>query len=639
MQRFKFSVTSTMKKKDTPCRASEPDKYVYLFASHGLALWEYDCLTGECTFADDYFRLLGLEQAGITFGDTKGFRSFIHPDDLFVFDEAFAQVLAGGASRAFSFRCVSPAGEVVWLEEHFSPYPSGAHVRPEKLLSFTRNITNEQAEKEQNRKINTKYHALLNAMLPNFVFIFNRDFTFYEIILPDGLRLFDDPNDLLGKSARIIYSPEVSELFIKNIRECLGTGELRSIEYHVDLMGKRFYYQAYIVPYEGDKAFALIRDISDRVRRVNDLVAARERAEEADRMKSAFLANMSHEIRTPLNAIVGFSELIAEGEIPEKEKTEFLQIIRTNSDLLLKLIGDILDLARIESGKSVFVYQNVHLVTLLDEVKRVHQLKINPQVEFEVVYPSAGLWLKTDPDRVKQILYNFLSNAIKNTPEGRITLGAEEKGGKLCFFVSDTGRGIPRDKLKVIFERFEKVNSFVQGTGLGLFICTTLAKRLGGNLEVESTLGEGSTFSFNLPYDNPENRFVTASSEELEIPKKVRKNPLILIAENTEAHYAYAQDILRENYEILYATNGQEAVALFSQERPDLVLMSIQLPLMDGLESARRIRSMSSTVPIIGLVSNDFYMEQKEAMENGYNDVIARPYAATKLKEVVLAFL
>lgn len=630
-----------MKNENEPLSSRTPDTcLISLFSAHCIGLWEYDCLTAKLSFINAYFRLLGLAQSGISFSDIEGLKSFIHPADLLVFNNAFAQALSAPSTLVFKYRCVSPSGEIIWLEEHLSTSPSEGSAKPEKILSYTRNITKEQAEEERNRKEREKYHTLLNAMTPNFVFIFNQDFTFHEIILPEGLRLFDDPEELLGQSARIIYSPEVSALFIENINKSLQTGELRNIEYHVELRGSHFYYQAHIVPYGGDKVFALIQDISDRVRRVNDLIAAREQAEEADRMKSAFLANMSHEIRTPLNAIVGFSEIIAENEASsDAEKEEFLGIIRTNNELLLKLVNDILDLSRIESGKSEIVFQSVHVATLLDEVKQVHALKMSPQIRFDVICPSVDLWLKTDPSRVKQILYNFLSNAIKNTPEGTITLGVEDAGGEIRFFVRDTGCGIPSDKLDKIFDRFEKVNSFGQGTGLGLPISGTLSKRLGGSIEVESTLGQGSTFSFYLPRTELEELSIDHFSEELEAKKQVRQRPVILVAENTEEGFSYAQHILLEHYDVVQATTGQEAVSLFLRERPDLVLMSIQLPVIDGLESARRIRELSSHVPIIGLTSSDFYMEQKMAMENGYNDVISRPYSATKLKEVIIALI
>lgn len=490
-------------------------------------------------------------------------------------------------------------------------------------------------EEEQIRKKVEQYDALLQAIAPNFVFVFDRNFIFQDIILPKGLRLFDRPEDLIGTNASCIYDEEVSKNFIQNINECLDTGELKHMEYYIDRGGTRLYYQAHIVPYEGDKGFALIQDISDRVRRVNDLIAAREQAEEADRMKTAFLANMSHEIRTPLNSIVGFSELIATGEASEDQREQFLQVIRTSNELLLKLINDVLDLSRIESGKSEIVQSNLSLLALLEEISLVYESKMKPGVTLKVVYPSEALWVKTDVNRVKQILYNYLSNAVKNTDEGTITLGIEKVDEHYHFFVTDTGRGIPSHRLEKIFDRFEKINEFAQGTGLGLSICYTLAQCLGGSVDVKSTLGKGSTFSLYLPCQKKEEKI----GEEKQSERILRKRPLILIAEDTDDSYFYIEDAFKKEYDILRARDGKEAVSLFEKERPNLVIMNIQLPVMDGLESAQCMRKISLKIPIVGLTSNDFYFDLKKAMDNGYSDVVSKPYSATKLKEVVVALI
>lgn len=486
--------------------------------------------------------------------------------------------------------------------------------------------------------IANEYHSLLRAITPNFIFIFNKDFTFHNIILPEGLRLFDEPENLIGQSAHMIYSPEVSQLFIDNINKSLEFNELRNIEYYIDIQDIRIYYQANIVPFEGDKAFALIQDVSDRVRRVNDLTAARERAEEADRMKTAFLANMSHEIRTPLNAIVGFSEIIAEEDIDKEQKAQYLDIIRTNNELLLKLINDILDLSSIESGKNKIEYKDIRLIALLNELEQMYRIKMKPEIRFEVIYPEDDTRINTDPNGLKQILHNFLSNAIKHTQKGSITLGVISEDDYLKFYVGDTGSGIPQDKLDKIFDRFEKLDTFVQGTGLGLSICSLLGERLGGKIEVKSEVGKGSTFSFAIPH----NAIVRKSFQDSSLPgnkkSKKRKRPLILIAENTKENYDRAKSALETDYDIMFAENGQEVLDLFIQESPDLILMSIQLPVMDGLETSLKIREISANIPIVG-ITNDFYIEQKQAMEHGYSDAIARPYSLTALKEVVVALV
>lgn len=179
---------------------------------------------------------------------------------------------------------------------------------------------------------------------------------------------------------------------------------------------------------------------------------------------------------------------------------EYLEIIQKNSNLLLQLINDILDLSRIESGKSEMHFQQVEIAGLVEEVEKVHQLKMKSNVELKVIRPEGEYWTSTDRNRVMQVLFNFLSNAIKNTEKGSITLGLKHEGPWLKLYVSDTGCGISKEKLPQIFTRFEKLNDFVQGTGLGLSICKSIVERLGGRIEVTSELGQGSVFALYLPY-------------------------------------------------------------------------------------------------------------------------------------------
>jgi signal transduction histidine kinase len=207
----------------------------------------------------------------------------------------------------------------------------------------------------------------------------------------------------------------------------LRDGKLKEIEYPLEVDGSLHYFQARIAPFEGNRVLALIHDIGDRIQRSQELIEAKRRAEDADKMKSVFLANMSHEIRTPLNAIVGFSEIIAVTE-SEEEKMEYLEIIQKNSNLLLQLINDILDLSRIESGKSEMHFQQVEIAGLVEEVEKVHQLKMKSNVELKVIRPEGEYWTSTDRNRVMQVLFNFLSNAIKNTEKGSITLGLKHEG-------------------------------------------------------------------------------------------------------------------------------------------------------------------------------------------------------------------
>ena len=232
------------------------------------------------------------------------------------------------------------------------------------------------------------------------------------------------------------------------------------------------------------------------------LIIARDKAEELDRLKSAFLANMSHEIRTPLNAIVGFSSILAE-DVSEEERIEYLSIISKNNDILLQLINDILDLSKIEAGTLEYVYANIDVNKMLSEIEQAARMRQpNANVAICAVMPMPDLLLYTDQRRITQVLNNFISNAMKFTNTGSITFGYEEpKDGYIRFFVTDTGTGIPPEKVADIFNRFVKLDSFKQGTGLGLAISQNIVKELKGEIGVLSELGKGSTFWFTLPYE------------------------------------------------------------------------------------------------------------------------------------------
>lgn len=232
-----------------------------------------------------------------------------------------------------------------------------------------------------------------------------------------------------------------------------------------------------------------------------ELLTAKERAEESDRLKSAFLANMSHEIRTPLNAIVGFSNVLTSGDCSAEEQKEFVSVIQTNSDLLLRLIGDILDISRLETGRLKFTYEECDLVSLCRQVLATTSCTKNEMVEYGFESGVEAYILETDIQRLQQILINLLANANKFTPSGKVTLGLEvyEDRNYVQFSVADTGCGIPKEKQEKVFERFEKLDEYAQGTGLGLAICRLTIERLGGKIWVDSAYKGGARFVFTHP--------------------------------------------------------------------------------------------------------------------------------------------
>ena len=301
--------------------------------------------------------------------------------------------------------------------------------------------------------------------------------------------------------------PEAATMIRKEDEELVRTGiaQFGTRRFFTNKNEERFTFQNNnIVSFSNGRKWILYTawDITDQKILERKLRLAKEEAEESNRIKSAFLANMSHEIRTPLNAIVGFSSILAE-DVSEEERTEYLSIISKNNDILLQLINDILDLSKIEAGTLEYVYANIDVNKMLSEIEQAARMRqTNANVAICAVTPLEGLLLYTDQRRVTQVLNNFISNAMKFTNAGSITFGYEEpKDGYIRFFVTDTGTGIPPEKVADIFNRFVKLDSFKQGTGLGLAISQNIVKELKGEIGVASELGKGSTFWFTLPYE------------------------------------------------------------------------------------------------------------------------------------------
>ncbi len=391
---------------------------------------------------------------------------------------------------------------------------------------------------------------------------------------------------------------------------------------------------------EGGGALTLVGSslvITDRKRMEQELRSARDRAEESNRLKSAFLANMSHEIRTPLNAIVGFSEILASTE-EQHERQEYVSIIENNNSLLLQLISDILDLSKIEAGTLEFVHTDFELNDLMREKENMIRMKLASdkiKLIFEPGLPSCPV--RTEKNRLSQLLINLLTNASKFTQQGSIRFGYERRGEELYFYVTDTGCGIPADKIGQVFDRFVKLNDFKQGTGLGLPICRTIVEHLGGRIGADSEVNKGSTFWFTLPY--VPGKIAEQAAPDF-CPITVEKDKLtILIAEDNESNYRLFESILRQEYRLLHAWDGHEAVELFKTHKPHIVLMDLNMPVMDGYEATREIRKISADTPVIAVTAFAYASDEQKTLDNGFNGYMSKPINANQLKAKILEIL
>ena len=360
-----------------------------------------------------------------------------------------------------------------------------------------------------------------------------------------------------------------------------------------------------------------------------------EKAEKASKMKSLFLANMSHEIRTPLNAIEGFSRVIAETDSAE-ERMKFLEIVESNNSRLLALINEILDLSRVESGEITMKLTLSNLNEICDNIKQIFKFRCPENLYFKAEKPSKAVLLKTDPNRLTQVYCNLISNALKHTQNGGITYGykVDETNNQVVFYVSDTGSGIAPEDLETIFHTYVSKDAETKnGFGLGLPLSKIIVEKLGGKIGVRSTLGKGSTFTFVLPF---EGTFATTETTKTNpiITRTLRTAPigdasklkLILVAEDEECNYELVKNVLANRYRLIRARNGVEAVTMNEDENPDLILMDIRMPDMDGIDATRIIKEVNPNVPVIALSAYALEDSIKMAKDAGCDDFIAKPF-------------
>ena len=402
-----------------------------------------------------------------------------------------------------------------------------------------------------------------------------------------------------------------------------------------------------------DEANKLVRKITserdEALLKLNEYEAKIRKAEKASRMKSLFLANMSHEIRTPLNAIEGFSRVIAETDSPE-ERMKMLEIVESNNNRLLSLINEILDLSRVESGEIQMKKAPANLTDMCANIKQIFKFRCPEQIKLVASIPSKTVILNTDINRVTQVYCNLISNALKHTISGSITFGynVSEDGKDIIMQVADTGSGIDPNDIDSIFQTsVSKDAEHQNGYGLGLPLSKIIVEKLGGHISVKSKLGEGSTFTFVLPFDGSFAGNNTTSKPCFTISRTLRakadvdisKLKLVLVAEDEDCNWELIQNVLNNRYRILRAKNGIEAVTMNEEEHPDLILMDIRMPEMNGLDATRIIKEINPVIPVVALSAYAFEDTINEAMDAGCNEFISKPFKMEHLIETIEKFI
>ncbi len=385
----------------------------------------------------------------------------------------------------------------------------------------------------------------------------------------------------------------------------------------------------------------------DNKRTEEDLVIAKEKAEESDRLKSAFLANMSHEIRTPMNGILGFAELLREPMLSTGQQEQYVDIIEKSGYRMLNIINDLIDISKIEAGQIEITLSDTNIdkqfLYLYDFFKPDAQQK-----QLDLVCKVNGgnkeIILKTDKEKLYAILANLLKNAMKYTNEGSIEFGYQVKNGFIEFYVKDTGIGVAKNKQQIIFKRFVQaqhtLSSGYEGAGLGLAITRAYVELLGGEIWVESELGRGSTFYFTLPNAQVKKK----TDKQVQEPVKEgseEKKALILVAEDDKISFDFLKVILeKQGHKLIHAKDGEEAIKLFKNTPGvSIILMDVRMPVMNGYDATRIIREFDKDIPIIAQTAYAFESDQSDAFKAGCNAHISKPIKAEEIIEVINRFL
>ncbi|WP_106830803.1 hybrid sensor histidine kinase/response regulator [Parabacteroides pacaensis] len=639
-------------------------------------LWEYDVATDTIHIELQLIANQSQEACSLAFRvlhNKQDFWEVVYPADRQnVFDNHFERLLRGEIDHyIIQYRRLSALG-YIWVEADVRISQRNPDGSPSKVLYYLTNIH----ERIQQQKRIDSLNQLMDLILKNVpVVIIVKDIKTMQYLYFNkaaenftGLKF----ENVIGHTDYEIYTDQEFAQSVRDLdnlaiekgeytcyaADCKNTcGEIRVIN-SMRLVINDLSNQ----PEEPPLLVTLIWDITEERQKEIKLI----KAQEADKLKSAFLANMSHEIRTPLNAIVGFSGILAETE-DKAERQHFLSIIHKNNELLLQLINDILDFSKIESGKLDYSYEEVDLKDICREMFQIHSLKINFGVQLvfdEKNLPSVPLY--TDPNRVSQIISNFLTNAIKFTQQGHIILSYQIQKEVVCVSVTDTGIGISEENLPDVFQRFVKLNEFKQGTGLGLAICRMLVNKLGGTIGVDSKLGVGSTFWFTLPLKEisekkiefpaqknslSEHKLLTGKEDEKELTglsesqvvKEIKESntdkKYILVAEDVRENYLLIKALLGKEYNLLHAWNGQEAVDLFEEYSPALVLMDLKMPVKDGFEATREIKAKSPGIPVVALSAFAFEAEKEKAIRYGFDDYLVKPFKVNELKQKVTNYI
>ena len=618
-----------------------------------MGVWDWDFVNNNLIWDDKVTELYGRDKDSITYGVEEWIKS-VHPDDV---ENARAEVrnaLKELKDYKSEYRILLPDNSIRFIKS-FGRILRDAQGNPLRMTGVAYDITEQRnaldliKEREfwltesqrvgrlGSYSLDIKTNIWSTSEVLDDILGLKKDIkksiqTWQEIIHPDfkeKMQSYAD-SEIIGQARPFdkefkIIKPDTGEE-----RWVLGRGEMLR-----DSNNKPVF------------MIGTIQDITERKHAEEDLIRAKEKAEESDRLKTAFLHNISHEIRTPLNAIVGFTTLLDTPDLDTDIKGQYMDIIFQSSDQLLSIITDIVDISNIEVGHVKLSIGIVNINSLIKNLFDQHNLRALQQglkLKYSVNLEDDVALVLTDGTKLIQVLTNLLNNAIKFTKTGSVEFGYNLIEGDIEFFVKDTGIGIEEDKFQKIFERFYQVENThskqYSGTGLGLSISKAYVELMGGKIWLSSELEKGTTFYFTIPYNSAEKRqSIIKPNSEKKMGKTTGKT--ILVAEDDRINFLLIRETLaRTGINILWAVNGEEAVDFCRKnENIDLILMDIKMPLMNGYEALKIIKEFRPALPVVALTAYASLSDRERALSEGCADHIAKPIDRTQLFNTLQQFL
>ena len=460
--------------------------------------------------------------------------------------------------------------------------------------------------------------------------------------------------EVRGENPSLLQSGSMSPEFYAELWETILAGkEWRGEFLNRKKNGDLYWEEAIISPVKNDRSeitnfVAVKEDVTEKKKLWMELVTAKEKAEESDRLKSRFLANISHEIRTPMNGILGFSELLKEPQLSGEEKEQYIDLIHESGRRMLNIINDLIDISRIEAGEIRIHRDETNVKIVLDNVRAFFASRARKKglsLGCSTGVPARESVILTDSSRLHQVLSNLVQNAIRYTEKGGVEFGCGKNDGMLEFYVRDTGIGIPDDLREKIFERFRQGSpggAHVQeGAGLGLSLSRAFVEMLGGSIWVDSEPGKGSTFYFTLPCVRPESGAASRGKPGKEAGTAFSPDVVILVVEDDSTNRLLLQTVLKNrNATVVLAENGCEAVdRVQSEPAIDVVLMDMKMPVMNGYEATRRIKKLRPSLPVIAQTAFASLSERGAVLSAGCDAVLSKPLDLDELLETIRSFM